>query len=71
MLAERYPLTVICEVLDCARSSYYDRPLPSEDRELQQAILSRICGGEKSLSIQATKEEQDHGKGAKDIYCRV
>jgi putative transposase len=38
MLAEQYPLTVICEVVDCARSSYYHRPLPKQERGLQQAI---------------------------------
>jgi putative transposase len=38
MLAEQYPLAVICEVVDCARSSYYHRPLPKQERGLRQAI---------------------------------
>jgi putative transposase len=38
MLAEQYPLTVICEVLDCARSSYYHRPLPKQEQDLHQVI---------------------------------
>ena len=38
MLAQDYPVSVVCEVLDCARSSYYHRPLPSQDTGLQQAL---------------------------------
>ena len=34
-------------------------------------ILPRICGVVKALSILLTKEEKDHGKGAKDLYRRV
>jgi putative transposase len=38
MLAQDYPVSVVCEVLDCARSSYYHRPMPSQDAGLQQAL---------------------------------
>jgi len=38
MVAEEYPVSVVCEVVDCARSSYYHRPMPSPDAGLQQAI---------------------------------
>jgi putative transposase len=38
MLAQDYPVSVVCEVLDCARSSYYHRPLPTPDAGLQQAL---------------------------------
>jgi hypothetical protein len=38
MFAEQFPLAVICEVLDCARSNYYQRPLPKQEQGLQQAI---------------------------------
>ncbi len=38
MLAEDYPVSVVCEVLDCARSSYYHRPLPALDADLQHAL---------------------------------
>ena len=38
MLARDYPVSVVCEVLDCARSSYYHRPAPSHEQGVQQAI---------------------------------
>jgi hypothetical protein len=38
MLAQEYPVIVVCEVIDCARSSYYHRPTPSPDAGLQWAI---------------------------------
>src|SRR5260221_672357 len=38
MVAEEYPVSVVCEVVDCAHSSYYHRPTPSPDAGLQQAI---------------------------------
>jgi putative transposase len=38
MLAQEDPVSVVCEVLDCARSSYYHRPAPSHDAGLRHAI---------------------------------
>jgi hypothetical protein len=38
MLAQDYPVSVVCEVLNCARSSYYHRPLPAPDAGLQHAL---------------------------------
>ena len=38
MLAQEYPVSMVCEVLDCARSSYYHRPAPSHEHGLRQAI---------------------------------
>jgi len=38
MLAQEYPVSVVCEVIDCARSSYYHRPTPSPDAGLQRAL---------------------------------
>ncbi len=38
MLAQEYPVSVVCEVLECARSSYYHRPLPLHDTGVRQAI---------------------------------
>lgn len=38
MLAQDYPVSAVCEVLDCTRSSYYHRPLPSPDAGLQQEL---------------------------------
>jgi putative transposase len=38
MLAQDYPVSVVCEVLSCARSSYYHRPLPAPDAVLQHAL---------------------------------
>jgi putative transposase len=38
MLAADYPINVICEVVECARSSYYHRAMPSEESEVQAAI---------------------------------
>ena len=38
MLAVDYPISVICEVVECARSSYYHRATPLEEGEVQAAI---------------------------------
>jgi hypothetical protein len=38
MLAQEYPVSVVCEVLECARSSYYHRPLSPHDASLLHAI---------------------------------
>ena len=39
MLAQDYPVTVVCDVLECARSSYYHRPTEQpEEAELKEAI---------------------------------
>jgi putative transposase len=38
MLAQEYPVSVVCEILNCARSSYYHRPAATPERRLQQAI---------------------------------
>ena len=39
MLAQDYPVTVACDVLECARSSYYHRPTERpEEAELKEAI---------------------------------
>lgn len=37
-LVERYPVTLICAVLDYPRSSYYYRPQPPDDAALKTAI---------------------------------
>ena len=38
MLAQDYPVSVVCEIVECARSSYYHRPQPSRDAGLLQTI---------------------------------
>ena len=38
MVAQEYPVSVVCEILDCARSSYYHQPAPSHEQGLQQAM---------------------------------
>ncbi len=38
MLAEKYPITQISEVLEVARSTYYHRRAPSDEQEVRQAI---------------------------------
>ena len=38
MVAQEYPVTQICEVLDYARSSYYHRAVVTDEEALQQAI---------------------------------
>lgn len=43
MLAQDYPVTVLCELLDCARSSYYRRADPPDEMDLEQAIESVIA----------------------------
>ncbi len=38
MVAQEYPVSVVCEVIDCARSSYYHQAAPLPEQGLQQAI---------------------------------
>jgi putative transposase len=38
MLVQEYPVTLVCDVLACARSSYYYRPGKSDDQEVKLAI---------------------------------
>jgi putative transposase len=38
MLAQEYPVSVVCEVLECASSSYYHRALSPHDASLLHAI---------------------------------
>ena len=40
VLSESYPIALVCDVLGCARSSYYYRPRGSSDGELSAAIES-------------------------------
>ena len=40
MLSGSYPISVICEVVDCPRSSYYYQPRGSDDARLRAAIES-------------------------------
>ncbi len=40
MLAEHYPITQICEILDCARSTYYHQTAAVDEQELRQAIAT-------------------------------
>ena len=40
MLSASYPTTVICDVVDCPRSSYYYQPHLSDDASLRAAIES-------------------------------
>ena len=47
-------------------------PLDNDSKKvLERLILPRICGVVKALGILPTKEEKEHGKGAKDVYGRV
>jgi len=38
MLSSGYPVLLICDVLDCSRSSYYYQPEPPDETELKTAI---------------------------------
>jgi transposase InsO family protein len=40
MLAQHYPVTQICEILDCARSTYYHQAGEKDEQALQQAIVA-------------------------------
>jgi transposase InsO family protein len=42
-LREDYPVTVLCETLDCARSSFYYKAQPGDDTTLRAAI-ERLAG---------------------------
>ena len=37
-MSEEYPVSVVCETLGVARSSYYHRAKPREDSDLRQAV---------------------------------
>lgn len=39
-LAKQYPITQVCEILDCARSTYYHQAAVRDEQELQQAIAT-------------------------------
>ncbi len=39
MLAETYPVQVICQVLECARSSYYHQAQAGDERQLKETVL--------------------------------
>jgi putative transposase len=43
MLAPDYPVTMLCELLGCARSSYYSRSDPPDETDLEQAVESVIA----------------------------
>ena len=38
MLVQEHPVTIVCDVLGCARSSYYHRAGQSDDQEVKMAI---------------------------------
>jgi transposase InsO family protein len=40
MLAEQYPITQNCDILDCARSTYYHQTAAVDEQELRQAIAT-------------------------------
>jgi putative transposase len=40
MLRSDYPVTMLCDLLHCARSSYYRRADPPDETDLEQAIKS-------------------------------
>ena len=47
MLAQDYPLTLACDVLSCARSSYYHQPTERADEaELRAAINAALADPE-------------------------
>lgn len=39
MLSEDYPVSLACEVLGCARSSYYYRPKQRYETEIKAVIV--------------------------------
>jgi transposase InsO family protein len=43
MLRSDYPVTMLCDLLHCARSSYYRRTVPPDETDLEQAIESVIA----------------------------
>ena len=43
MLAQDYPVTMLCELLDCARSSYYRRADLPDETDLERAIETVIA----------------------------
>ena len=43
MLRSDYPVTMLCDLLQCARSSYYRRADPPDETDLEQAIESVIA----------------------------
>ena len=62
MLAQEYPITLACEALGCARSSYYYRPQAEQDVDLQMQIeaLATTWPTYGSRRIQAELRRQGH-----------
>lgn len=61
-LAELYPVTIICAVLDYPRSSYYYQSQPPDDAELKTAI-QEVAGawptyGYRRITIQVRRDKQ-------------
>lgn len=42
MVAQEYPVRLLCELLDCAPSSYYYQPQGRDDTELR-ALIEQIA----------------------------
>jgi hypothetical protein len=42
-LADEYPVSLVCRVLDCSRSSYYYQAKGREDQTLKEA-LKQVAG---------------------------
>lgn len=51
-----YPLTMVCKVLDLARSTYYYQPVPGDEKELGAAITALVgefpCYGTRRITHQ-------------------
>jgi len=44
-LKREYPVAQLCRVLDCPRSSYYDRPQRRDERSVVEAIEAILTYG--------------------------
>jgi transposase InsO family protein len=61
MLREEYPVRVVCEVMNCSRSSYYYRPQVQDETELKQAIAEVVAEWPRYGYRRVTKQLQRQG----------
>jgi len=61
MLREEYPVRVVCEVMNCSRSSYYYRAQVQDETELKQAIEEVVAEWPRYGYRRVTKQLQRQG----------
>ena len=62
VLSATYPVRVLCDLLDCARSSYYHQPRPGDDDALKAALTDVAAEwptyGYRRLTVQVRRDKK-------------